>query len=178
MQQGLGWLSVGLGLTELTFAEGICRALGVRGRAGLVRLLGARELLTGVGLLSRKNWRPWIWGRVAGDAIDLALLGATLGRVRGSSAWRFATLFSVLSITLVDVFTATGSPIPKRSAGVGNLNPGAPMESWRGSGLAEDVGTRQQRSEPEADEARRQQQMRDAQRQLGLPTPEELGVRS
>ncbi|HLM44030.1 MAG TPA: hypothetical protein VK458_09190, partial [Myxococcaceae bacterium] len=118
--------------------------------------------------------RPWVWGRVAGDAIDLALLGATLGRARGSSAWRFATLASVLGITLVDIFTATGSSLPKRSAGVVNLNPGVPMESWRGSGLSEDVGVRQQRAEPQMDEEERQQRMRDAQRQLGLPDPEQI----
>ncbi|HEX8701120.1 MAG TPA: hypothetical protein VF815_19905 [Myxococcaceae bacterium] len=177
-QQGLGWLSVGLGLTELTFAEGICRVLGARGRAGVVRLLGARELFTGVGLLSQKNAQPWVWGRVAGDAIDLALLGTTLGRARGSSAWRFTTLVSVLGITLVDILTATGTRIPQRSVKVSNLNPGVPMESWRGSGLAEDVGMRQQRGEPQADEEERQQRMKDAQRQLGLPDPEEISPRT
>jgi hypothetical protein len=178
LQQGLGWLSVGLGLTELTFAEGICRLLGARRRAGLVRLLGARELLTGLGLLSQKNGRPWVWGRVAGDAIDLALLGATLGRTRGSSAWRFATLTSVLGITLIDVYAATQDPAPRRPVGLGNLDYGAPMESWRGSGLAEDIGARQRSAEPETDEAEREQRMRDAQHQLGLPDPEELPSRT
>jgi len=173
MQQGLGWLSVGLGVTELTFAEGICRGLGARGRAGLVvRLLGARKLFTGVGLLSQKQWRPWVLGRIAGDAVDLALLGATLGRARGSSAWRLATLASVLGMTLIDILSFTGSFAPKRTATVGNLNPGVPMESWRGSGLAEDLGKRQQRSEPEEDAAAREQRMKDAQHQLGLPDPE------
>jgi hypothetical protein len=173
MQQGLGWLSVGLGLTELTFAEGICRVLGARGRTGLVRLFGARELFTGVGMLSQARWRPWVWGRVAGDAIDLALLGATFGRARGSSAWRVASLVSVLGITLIDILTATGTLAPKQSAGVDNLNPGVPMESWRGSGLAEDLGKGQQRSEE--DDAGREQRMRDAQHQLGLPDPEQPG---
>lgn len=49
------------------------------------------------------------------------------------------------------------------------------MESWRGSGPAEDVGKSGQPAEPEADEVERQQRMRDAQRQLGLPDREERG---
>jgi len=177
VQQGLGWLSVGLGLTQLTFAEGICRLLRVRGRANVVRLLGARGLLTGLGLLSQRQWRPWVWGRVAGDAIDLSLLGATLGRP-GNPGWRLAATAAVLGITLADVITATETPAPKRLAGLDNLNPGVPMESWRGSGLAEDIGKRQQPADPELDEAERQQRMKDAQHQLGLPDPEEIASRT
>jgi hypothetical protein len=177
VQQGLGWLSVGLGLTQLTFADGICRLLRVRGRANVVRLLGARELLMGMGLLSQRQWRPWVWGRVAGDALELSLVGATLGRP-GNLGWRIAATAAVLGITLVDVITATQPPAPRRLAGLENLNPGAPMESWRGSGLAEDLGKRQQSSEPELDEAERQQRMRDAQHQLGLPDPDEVASRT
>jgi hypothetical protein len=177
MQRGLGWLSVGLGLTELAFAEGICRLLGARRSAGVVRLLGARGLVTGLGLLSQKQWRPWVWGRIAGDAIDLALLGTTMSRP-GKLAWKLAVTASVLGITLVDVYTATEAPAPRRIADLGNLNPGAPMESWRGSGLAEDLGARQRDAEPEADEEERQQRMRQAQQQLGLPDPEELASRT
>lgn len=50
-----------------------------------------------------------------------------------------------------------------------DLGPGAPAESWRGSGLAEDVGVeRQPGEEPESEEVR-QQRMREAARELGLP---------
>jgi hypothetical protein len=177
--RGLGWLSVGLGLTGLTFAEGLCRRLRLPGRAGVVRALGARELLTGLGLLSQPARRPWILGRVVGDAIDLSLLGATFARPR-ATAWRIAMTVAVLGITLVDVYAAS-EPEGRRSAGhATDLGPmedfGGPGESWRGSGLAEDVGAPEHPAPVEPDEATRQQQMRDAERQLGLPNPEGLSA--
>jgi hypothetical protein len=178
LRQGLGWLSVGLGLIELTFAEGICRVLSVRRRAGLVRALGVRELITGLGLLSQQKGRPWLWGRVAGDAIDLSLLGATLNRPGSATGWRIAAIASVLGITLVDIYAAIEPP-RRRVTGFGSLDlQGGPAESWRGSGLAEDIGAPQSGAEPEVDEEARQRRMRDAQHQLGLPDPEELSPRT
>jgi hypothetical protein len=177
--RGLGWLSVGLGLTQLTFAEGICRLLKVRGRADLVRALGARELVTGMGLLSQPEGRPWLWGRVAGDALDLSLLGATLDKPR-AFGWRIATTLAVLGVTLVDIYAAAGPRARVRRAPSLNLetNNGGPAESWRGSGLAEDVGMKERGQDEEADEAERQQRMRDAERQLGLPNPDALDART
>lgn len=60
LARGLGLLSLKLGFIELAFAEGLCRRLGVRGRAGLVRMLGARELVTGMGLLLQPERREWL----------------------------------------------------------------------------------------------------------------------
>jgi hypothetical protein len=128
LQWGLGWVSVGLGLTELAFAPGICRFFGVRRAAGLVRILGAHGLLTGLGLLSQQNWRPWRRTRL---------------------------------VARPDVGTYDG-----------------PRESWRGSGLAEDVGASARGAEPEADEEARHQRMLAAQRQLGLPDLEEQPTRT
>jgi hypothetical protein len=179
LPKGLGWLSIGLGLTELTFAEGICRLLKLRGHAGVVRSLGARELLTGIGLLSQPERRPWLWARVAGDAIDLSLLGATLDRPRSpAAAWRFASTVAVLGITLIDIYAASAPRIrrmalPERL----DLSAGGPAESWRGSGLAEDVGAKAERVSTEMDEARRHQMMQEAQIRLGLPDPETLTPR-
>ncbi|MDC0712559.1 hypothetical protein POL68_29115 [Stigmatella sp. ncwal1] len=179
LPKGLGWLSVGLGITELTFAKGICRLLGLRGHAGLVRALGARELVTGIGLLSQPERRPWLLGRVAGDAIDLSVLGATLNRsTTAASAWRFAATVAVLGITLIDVYAASAPRLRRISnPGKGDVREG-PMESWRGSGLAEDVGADASGTSAEWDEAKRHQMMQDAQSRLGLPDPESLTPRS
>lgn len=168
--RGLGWLSVGLGLKELSFSEQICGMLGVRGRDGLVRALGVREVLTGIGLLTQGNTSTWLWGRVAGDAIDLALLGATFRRpaVR-ASGWRIAATVVVAGVTLVDLLTARRMSA-KRDAGVLGMElTGAPRESWRGSGLAEDVGVTPH--DADANDPNRERRMRDAQEQLGLPDP-------
>jgi hypothetical protein len=172
--RGLGWLSIGLGLTELTFAEGICRLLGVRGRAGLVRALGAREIVTGMGLLSQPERRPWLWGRVAGDAMDLSLLG-TLRDKPAATVWRIASTMAVLGVTVVDVLAASGVRLRiRRAAPLGPIDTtfGGPAESWRGSGLAEDVGMQGGGTESKEELAAREQRMRDAERQLGLPNPD------
>ncbi len=69
----LGWFSLGLGAAELIAPGRIARALGMEGRETLLRAYGAREVLAGVGALSMEP-TPHIWGRVAGDAVDLATL--------------------------------------------------------------------------------------------------------
>jgi hypothetical protein len=53
-----------------------------------------------------------------------------------------------------------------------------PMESWRGSGLAEDVGVAPHEGPPEPDEAERQRRMEEARQQLGLPDPDPWHARS
>ncbi len=68
----LGWFSIGLGAVEVLAPRAITRPLGMRGREGLVQAYGMREIVTGVGLLSASNPVPWLWGRVAGDALDMA----------------------------------------------------------------------------------------------------------
>jgi len=50
----------------------ITRALRMRGQSGTLRSYGIREIAMGLGILAGRNPTPWIWGRVAGDALDLA----------------------------------------------------------------------------------------------------------
>lgn len=100
---GLGWFSVALGTAELVLPGGLASLIGVRKHRTLFRLLGLRELVSGVGILTRKNSTPWLWSRVAGDAMDLALLGTALtlpgtkqGRVTAAAA-------AVAGVTVLDV---------------------------------------------------------------------------
>jgi hypothetical protein len=71
---GLGWFSIGLGLAELFAPRMLARTLGMNGQENLIRAYGLREIATGVGILASKDPTPWILGRVAGDALDLATL--------------------------------------------------------------------------------------------------------
>jgi hypothetical protein len=73
--RALGWLSLGLGLTEVLAAPRLTKALGVEGKENFVRAMGARELVHGVLCLSVNN-DFGAWTRVAGDALDLAALAA------------------------------------------------------------------------------------------------------
>lgn len=184
----LGWMSVGIGLTELTFPERLCRVLGVPRRTGLMRLLGLREVATGLGLLLQPQ-RQWVWARVAGDAVDLALLARTFGRLRANRAWQGVITAAVAGATLVDILVAAGKP-GAPSLGTGHhagtvtepLGMGAgssgPAESWRGSGLAEDVGLNPRPGEEGEPDAVKERMMREAARELGLPEePGEHGSR-
>jgi hypothetical protein len=69
---GLGFFSICLGVTEILLPRMVARASGARVSPGMIRLYGVREIATGVGLLIAWNRGPWLWGRVAGDALDLA----------------------------------------------------------------------------------------------------------
>jgi uncharacterized membrane protein len=73
---GLGWFSIGLGLAEICAPHVLSRLIGVKNRPLLFASLGAREVLSGVGILSQPRPAGWLWSRVAGDVMDLSLLGA------------------------------------------------------------------------------------------------------
>ncbi len=69
----LGWLSIGLGLAALLAPRAVGKAIGLPEHSGLLRAVGAREIASGAGLLTQRDRTPWLWSRVIGDAMDLAL---------------------------------------------------------------------------------------------------------
>jgi hypothetical protein len=101
----LGWFSIGLGLAELLAPRLLGRLTGMQGREGMIRACGAREIGTGIGLLWSFDRAPWVWGRVAGDAIDLAGLAAGLARSEGKIG-PLAAIGAVAGVTLADIATA------------------------------------------------------------------------
>lgn len=78
LARGLGVFSLALGATELLASRAICRALGMEGRETLVQAYGAREIATGLAILASRDPTPWILGRVAGDALDIATVATGL----------------------------------------------------------------------------------------------------
>jgi hypothetical protein len=80
LARGLGWFSLALGATEVLAPQVVTRALGMQGRETLIRAYGVREIASGIGILSSRNPAPWVWSRVAGDALDLATLSAGFTR--------------------------------------------------------------------------------------------------
>ncbi|MGG5809386.1 hypothetical protein [Falsiroseomonas sp. CW058] len=105
MAEGLGWFSIGLGVLEIAAAGPLARGLGIRGAEGLLRAYGVREIATGIGILTARDRRPWIMGRVGGDALDVAtLLAAIPGNRRpGGVALGLA---AVLGVTVLDLVCA------------------------------------------------------------------------
>jgi hypothetical protein len=106
LARGLGWFSLGLGALEMFGAKGLSRWLGMEKHEALIRTYGAREIVTGIGILTARDPAPWIWGRVAGDALDLATL-ATAASDRESRADRVAlAAVAVAGVTILDVVCA------------------------------------------------------------------------
>lgn len=106
---GLGYFSVGLGLIELLAPGRLCRALGLEGHETLIRAYGVREIAVGVAILGSQDPGPWLWGRVAGDALDLATLAAA-GK-QASSGQRGNLVMAaaaVVGVTALDIVCAQG----------------------------------------------------------------------
>lgn len=100
---GLGWFSIGLGLAELAATGPLTRWLGVEEHSKLVRAYGLREIAAGVGILTNSRIAPHLWGRVAGDAIDLASLGAAM-RDRDSNRRAVGiAIGAVAGVALLDI---------------------------------------------------------------------------
>jgi hypothetical protein len=107
--QGLGWFSIGLGATQLVAPKWLSRRIGVRSHGPGMRTLGVRELSAGIGILRQKNPAPFVWGRVFGDLMDLALLRRAFRRayVHSSARRRLGwTLAVVLGATAIDAIMA------------------------------------------------------------------------
>jgi hypothetical protein len=107
LAKGLGWFSIGLGLTEMLAPEWLARTIGVtEDRAGLLRAMGAREAATGMGVLMQDRPTGGMWGRVAGDAVDISLLTAAFKSSERGKGRLAGALGMVLGVTLVDVLCA------------------------------------------------------------------------
>jgi uncharacterized membrane protein len=109
LQRSLGALSAALAGPPLAVPDLFCAALGVgtgpRQRI-TARLVGVRELVAAAALLV-KPAPAWVWVRVGGDAIDLALLGRALSNHNGRGLRRtIAATAAVAGITALDIWAA------------------------------------------------------------------------
>ena len=110
--RGLGWASIGIGLTELLAPKQVNNLLGLDDspdRRGTLRVLGVRELCHGIAILSEEeaNQRmaASVASRVAGDVLDSALLG--IAATKTKKPFQFAVITAmVLGIGLADLLCA------------------------------------------------------------------------
>ena len=104
--KGLGVFSFALGIPQTLAPGRVTRLIGVRDDAKsrmLMRAVGVRELAAGVGIFADRRPTEWIWARVAGDTIDLALLGSALRNKSESPTRTLAATGAVLGAFAADV---------------------------------------------------------------------------
>ena len=101
---GVGWFSIGFGMAEVLAPGKITRLFGVDRGANLVRGLGLREIASGVGILAGSRLAPVLWGRVAGDALDMASLGAALTDEEANRRMVALGIGAVAGVMLLDGF--------------------------------------------------------------------------
>jgi hypothetical protein len=107
LARGLGWFSIGLGLMEVLAPHRLTRALGMRGQEQVIRAYGWREIATGIGILAAKDPTPWIWGRVGGDALDIATLAGGFHEHNRRKENVGLAMAAVAGVTALDVYCAT-----------------------------------------------------------------------
>ncbi|MDB5353896.1 MAG: hypothetical protein JWN24_349 [Phycisphaerales bacterium] len=105
--RGLGLASIGIGLTEIAAPRKLEEFMGIGNgqNTGVLRALGVREIMHGLDILAHRDPTTGVKARVAGDALDLALLGAAAKRTSRPSGLAMAFAM-VLGITIIDALMA------------------------------------------------------------------------
>jgi uncharacterized membrane protein len=104
--RAMGLFSLGLGIVQIAAPRRLSRMIGIRdgdGTRAMMRAVGAREIASGVGLLTQRNPAPWLSARVAGDAMDLTLLGVAMGTNAERRGRVAAAMAAVAGVALPDV---------------------------------------------------------------------------
>jgi uncharacterized membrane protein len=107
--RGLGWFSIGLGLAQILSRRGLARMIGVgddRWKRTAMLAVGAREIAAGIGILRGPRPAGWLWARVAGDLMDLALLGSALRSRNTNPARVGASMAALAGVTALDFLTS------------------------------------------------------------------------
>jgi len=100
-------MGIGLGIVELAAPGALLRAIGIRdGRKArnVVRAMGVREIVTGLGILGSRWPRNWIGARVDGDLLDMGLLAWAMTRRRNDERRIGWALAAVGAITTLDAW--------------------------------------------------------------------------
>ena len=106
MARGLGWFSIALGAAELLAPGSVRRSAAVPVSDAIVQTYGAREIATGVALLAAEKPVRLVWGRVAGDLLDIATLLPGLNRNNPDRSATVAAMGFVLAATATDLAVA------------------------------------------------------------------------
>ena len=114
MAKALGWFSLALGAAELLAPGTIKRDVGTPGPKEVVTAYGLREIGAGVAILASEKPVSMVWGRVAGDVLDLLTLAPALSRNNPHRTAAVGALGFVAVATAMDVFVAMQGDAPDR----------------------------------------------------------------
>jgi len=106
--RGLGWFSIGLGLAQIGAPRAVARLIGISDddeTRNTMFAVGLREITSGIGILSSPRASGWLWSRVGGDLMDLALLGKAMSDDENDRNRVAAATAAVAGVTVVDFLT-------------------------------------------------------------------------
>ena len=100
----LGIFGLGLGLVEILAPRRIARLIGIgEEHETTLQLLGLREIASGLGIVQGEP-TYFLWSRVAGDIMDLGLLGSFLNADRGNRSRRVQyAMVAAAAVTAADI---------------------------------------------------------------------------
>jgi len=104
--RAMGVFSLGLGLAQVTAPGRMARLIGLENTEGprkAMRARGVGEITQGLGILSRPRPSGWMSSRVAGDAMDLALLGVAMATKAQQPRRVVAAMAAVAGVTVPDL---------------------------------------------------------------------------
>jgi uncharacterized membrane protein len=132
--RGLGWFSIGLGLAQIGAPRSVARFIGINDSdetRNTMFAIGLREITSGIGILSRPRAAGWVWSRVGGDLMDLALLGKAMSSDENDKGRVAAATAAVVGVTVVDFLT--GQQLAGESNGGAENGHRAPGQRITGS---------------------------------------------
>jgi len=107
--EALGWFSIALGVSQILAPSAMARLVGTRDNERTRKTmlaLGLREITAGIGILSQDRPKGWLWARVVGDAMDLALLGRAFSAPRNDRGNLTFSTAAVAGVMALDWLTA------------------------------------------------------------------------
>jgi uncharacterized membrane protein len=135
LSTALGWFSIALGVSELAAPRMLTRVSGLPDSSvPMVRALGVREIGHGISILTLPDRATPVWSRVAGDAIDLAVLFAALGSDEADQGRVSGAIAAIAGVAALDVFCAT-------RLGRRNGREGEPRRAWMQRGVRVEEAT-------------------------------------
>jgi hypothetical protein len=104
----IGIASIAFGIADMLFGKRFAKVVGAQGAGGpLFKGVGVREVATGIAAVAAPNNPLPLWGRFAGDVVDIAALGVVAARPGNSKRnAAIATLGLVAVIAVIDFAAA------------------------------------------------------------------------